>query len=259
MARGDELRGVRRGPRPHDDHHRRPDRLPAAHREARGAGGARPGSPPRTASSPPSASTRSSTASSTSPWCAADVEDDPGDGRGRAGPGALGVPHRRRVRLAALRLRPAAGRRARRGGRGGPRGRALHARARGPRHRPAAQAAGLPAAGGGRRHRRRQPRARPARRRPRLRHRRPDPRGPRGALDAAAHQQPGQAGGLEGYGLDRRGRVPLPVRASPENLRYLRTKRDRMGHDLPDLGDDCRRRAAPGGGQAGRESAQREW
>jgi 3,4-dihydroxy 2-butanone 4-phosphate synthase/GTP cyclohydrolase II len=29
--------------------------------------------------------------------------------------------------------------------------------------------------------------------------------------------------------------VPLPVRTSPHNLRYLRTKRDRMGHDLPDL------------------------
>jgi 3,4-dihydroxy 2-butanone 4-phosphate synthase/GTP cyclohydrolase II len=25
------------------------------------------------------------------------------------------------------------------------------------------------------------------------------------------------------------------VRAHRENLRYLRTKRDRMGHDLPDL------------------------
>jgi 3,4-dihydroxy 2-butanone 4-phosphate synthase/GTP cyclohydrolase II len=41
--------------------------------------------------------------------------------------------------------------------------------------------------------------------------------------------------GLEGYGLRVVGRVPLPVRAQSENLRYLRTKRDRMGHDLPDL------------------------
>jgi 3,4-dihydroxy 2-butanone 4-phosphate synthase / GTP cyclohydrolase II len=41
--------------------------------------------------------------------------------------------------------------------------------------------------------------------------------------------------GLEGYGLRVVGRVPLPVRAHRENLRYLRTKRDRMGHDLPDL------------------------
>ena len=33
------------------------------------------------------------------------------------------------------------------------------------------------------------------------------------------------------------GRVALPVRTSPHNLRYLRTKRDRMGHDLPHLDD----------------------
>ena len=76
----------------------------------------------------------------------------------------------------------------------GPRRRALHPRPRGPGHRPAAQAAGLPAAGRRRRHRRRQPRARPARRRPRLRHRRADPGRPRRPLDAAADQQPGQAG-----------------------------------------------------------------
>ena len=49
------------------------------------------------------------------------VFGDLGDGDGRAGPGALRVPHRGRVRLAALRLRPAAGRGAgpgRREGRG---------------------------------------------------------------------------------------------------------------------------------------------
>jgi len=48
---------------------------------------------------------------------------------------------------------------------------------------------------------------------------------------------PDKRAGLEGYGLTINGRVALPVRAGPENLRYLRTKRDRMGHDLPDLGD----------------------
>jgi 3,4-dihydroxy 2-butanone 4-phosphate synthase / GTP cyclohydrolase II len=47
---------------------------------------------------------------------------------------------------------------------------------------------------------------------------------------------PDKRAGLEGYGLEITGRVALPVRPSPENLRYLRTKRDRMGHDLPDLG-----------------------
>ncbi|WP_214370428.1 bifunctional 3,4-dihydroxy-2-butanone-4-phosphate synthase/GTP cyclohydrolase II [Pseudonocardia sp. H11422] len=48
---------------------------------------------------------------------------------------------------------------------------------------------------------------------------------------------PEKRAGLEGYGLTVTGRVPMPVRPTPENLRYLRTKRDRMGHDLPDLGE----------------------
>ena len=46
---------------------------------------------------------------------------------------------------------------------------------------------------------------------------------------------PSKRAGLEGYGLSIVGRVPLPVRATADNLRYLTTKRDRMGHDLPDL------------------------
>jgi len=41
--------------------------------------------------------------------------------------------------------------------------------------------------------------------------------------------------GLEGYGLTVVDRVPLSVWPNPENLRYLRTKRDRMGHELGDL------------------------
>jgi 3,4-dihydroxy 2-butanone 4-phosphate synthase / GTP cyclohydrolase II len=48
---------------------------------------------------------------------------------------------------------------------------------------------------------------------------------------------PDKRAGLEGYGLRVVGRVPLPVRAQPENLRYLTTKRDRMGHDLANLPD----------------------
>ena len=47
---------------------------------------------------------------------------------------------------------------------------------------------------------------------------------------------PEKRAGLEGYGLAINGRVPMPVRPTPQNLRYLRTKRDRMGHDLPELG-----------------------
>ncbi|GGM71267.1 riboflavin biosynthesis protein RibBA [Longimycelium tulufanense] len=49
---------------------------------------------------------------------------------------------------------------------------------------------------------------------------------------------PAKRVGLEGYGLAVSGRVPLPVRPNPENLRYLRTKRDRMGHDLHHLEQD---------------------
>src|SRR5438270_978980 len=46
---------------------------------------------------------------------------------------------------------------------------------------------------------------------------------------------PAKRAGLEGYGLAITGRVPLPIRPNPENLRYLVTKRDRMRHDLPGL------------------------
>jgi 3,4-dihydroxy 2-butanone 4-phosphate synthase/GTP cyclohydrolase II len=43
---------------------------------------------------------------------------------------------------------------------------------------------------------------------------------------------PAKFGGLEGYGLTIVGRVALPVVETPHNVRYLRTKRERMGHDL---------------------------
>ena len=46
---------------------------------------------------------------------------------------------------------------------------------------------------------------------------------------------PAKRAGLEGFGLSIVGRVPLPVHANSHNLRYLRVKRDRMGHDLPGL------------------------
>ncbi|MFC7549863.1 bifunctional 3,4-dihydroxy-2-butanone-4-phosphate synthase/GTP cyclohydrolase II [Plantactinospora sp. GCM10030261] len=46
---------------------------------------------------------------------------------------------------------------------------------------------------------------------------------------------PAKRAGLEGYGLTVSGREPMPVRAHPENVRYLRTKRDRMGHLLDEL------------------------
>jgi 3,4-dihydroxy 2-butanone 4-phosphate synthase/GTP cyclohydrolase II len=46
---------------------------------------------------------------------------------------------------------------------------------------------------------------------------------------------PAKRAGLEGYGLTITGRVRLPSRPNPENVRYLRTKRDRLGHDLEGL------------------------
>ena len=46
---------------------------------------------------------------------------------------------------------------------------------------------------------------------------------------------PAKRVGLDGYGLTILERVPMPLRANAENLRYLRTKRDRMGHDLVGL------------------------
>jgi 3,4-dihydroxy 2-butanone 4-phosphate synthase / GTP cyclohydrolase II len=49
---------------------------------------------------------------------------------------------------------------------------------------------------------------------------------------------PTKRAGLEGYGLSINGRLPLPVVATEHNRRYLETKRDRMGHELPDLGSE---------------------
>ncbi|MFC9942580.1 bifunctional 3,4-dihydroxy-2-butanone-4-phosphate synthase/GTP cyclohydrolase II [Streptomyces pratensis] len=44
---------------------------------------------------------------------------------------------------------------------------------------------------------------------------------------------PDKTAALVRYGLKVTGREPMPVQAGEHNLRYLRTKRDRMGHDLP--------------------------
>lgn len=51
---------------------------------------------------------------------------------------------------------------------------------------------------------------------------------------------PAKRAGLEGYGLEIVERVPLPASVNPENVRYLTTKRDRMGHHLEGLGADER-------------------
>ncbi|MEW2549300.1 bifunctional 3,4-dihydroxy-2-butanone-4-phosphate synthase/GTP cyclohydrolase II [Streptomyces sp. NPDC047002] len=44
---------------------------------------------------------------------------------------------------------------------------------------------------------------------------------------------PDKTDALSAHGLVVSGREPMPVTVGEHNLRYLRTKRDRMGHDLP--------------------------
>jgi 3,4-dihydroxy 2-butanone 4-phosphate synthase / GTP cyclohydrolase II len=48
---------------------------------------------------------------------------------------------------------------------------------------------------------------------------------------------PSKRGGLEGFGLEIAERVPLLTEPNPENVAYLRTKRERMGHLLEGLDD----------------------
>jgi 3,4-dihydroxy 2-butanone 4-phosphate synthase/GTP cyclohydrolase II len=48
---------------------------------------------------------------------------------------------------------------------------------------------------------------------------------------------PAKYGGLDGYGLEIVERVPLLIEPNPENIAYLRTKRERMGHLLEGLDD----------------------
>ena len=43
---------------------------------------------------------------------------------------------------------------------------------------------------------------------------------------------PAKRAGLEGYGLEIVERVPIETTPTPQNLRYLRAKRDKLGHDL---------------------------
>jgi 3,4-dihydroxy 2-butanone 4-phosphate synthase / GTP cyclohydrolase II len=48
---------------------------------------------------------------------------------------------------------------------------------------------------------------------------------------------PTKRGGLEGFGLEITERVPSVVSVNPENIAYMRTKRERMGHLLEGLDD----------------------
>jgi 3,4-dihydroxy 2-butanone 4-phosphate synthase/GTP cyclohydrolase II len=60
---------------------------------------------------------------------------------------------------------------------------------------------------------------------------------------------PSKRAGLEGYGLSILERVPLETRPTAENLRYLRTKREKLGHLLqsldPEEGGDADGSEAP--------------
>ena len=47
---------------------------------------------------------------------------------------------------------------------------------------------------------------------------------------------PAKRGGLEGFGLQIVERVPIHTTPNEENIRYLRTKRDRLGHLLDEGG-----------------------
>jgi 3,4-dihydroxy 2-butanone 4-phosphate synthase/GTP cyclohydrolase II len=55
---------------------------------------------------------------------------------------------------------------------------------------------------------------------------------------------PAKRSALEGFGLRVAGRVSLPVNVTADNIRYLRTKRDRMGHELPGLDEEAAERLA---------------
>jgi 3,4-dihydroxy 2-butanone 4-phosphate synthase/GTP cyclohydrolase II len=48
---------------------------------------------------------------------------------------------------------------------------------------------------------------------------------------------PTKYGGLEGFGLEITGRVALPTKPNPENIGYLRTKKNSMGHLIEGLDD----------------------
>ncbi len=59
---------------------------------------------------------------------------------------------------------------------------------------------------------------------------------------------PEKSESLEDFGIHVEAQVPLTPRPNPHNLAYLRTKRDRMGHQLPDLAASEPQESAPGQG-----------
>jgi 3,4-dihydroxy 2-butanone 4-phosphate synthase/GTP cyclohydrolase II len=49
---------------------------------------------------------------------------------------------------------------------------------------------------------------------------------------------PAKYGGLDGFGLEITGREPILTEPTPQNIAYLRTKQERLGHILDDLGSE---------------------
>jgi 3,4-dihydroxy 2-butanone 4-phosphate synthase/GTP cyclohydrolase II len=56
---------------------------------------------------------------------------------------------------------------------------------------------------------------------------------------------PDKRAGLEGYGLAIEERLPLQIDPTPENIGYLRTKQEKLGHllDVPEAEPDAEARA----------------
>jgi len=62
---------------------------------------------------------------------------------------------------------------------------------------------------------------------------------------------PAKVSGLSGFGVKVTGRVALRTAATPENLRYLTVKRDRLGHQIEGLPSTLNGDAHPADGLAG--------
>ena len=65
---------------------------------------------------------------------------------------------------------------------------------------------------------------------------------------------PAKVTGLTSCGVDITDRIPLPAAVTPYNLRYLVTKRDKLGHQIQDLHESERAMVTP----PGRRGAQRQ-
>ena len=67
---------------------------------------------------------------------------------------------------------------------------------------------------------------------------------------------PAKVTGLTGCGVDVTARVPLPAAVTPYNLRYLVTKRDKLGHQIQDLHESERPVVTPPGRRPARRPSR---